>query len=80
MSAVERYYWRRLSPRPARKPDHPSDLCPICVHLNKWFGDSPVRQATHGAGDPDGQWRSCYEHYRVLSAFQIIGLTKDPAS
>jgi hypothetical protein len=50
--------------------------CPICVHLNRWYGDTPVKMTTHGAGGPDGEWYACYDHYKVISAFEWLGLTR----
>lgn len=50
--------------------------CPICVHLNHWHGDKPIHKATHGAGGPDSSWSACYEHYRVIAAFEWLRLTR----
>lgn len=51
--------------------------CPICLHLNRWYADEPVKAATHGAGGPDGSWSACYEHYKVITAFEWLGLTRN---
>ena len=50
----------------AVKPD-----CPICVHINRWWGGD-IRKATHGAGGPDWSWSACWEHFQTISAFQWL--------
>lgn len=52
--------------------------CPICEHLHGWYGQKHIAEATHGAGGPDWEWHACYEHYKVLSAAQFIGLLRPP--
>lgn len=49
-------------------------LCPICVDMNRgnWCGNGLlVKEATHGSGD----WKACYEHYRVISSLVSLALS-----
>lgn len=71
--SVERW-WSRSRPIP-RSVEAETDPCPICVHLNRWYGE-PIEGATHGAGGPNWGWRACYEHYKVIAAFDWLGLTR----
>lgn len=70
--AVERW-WSRTRHTPTVEPD--CEDCPICVHLNRWHGDLPVRKVSHGASSPGREWRACWEHYKVVAAFEWLNWT-----
>lgn len=60
---------------PLAPPDPNVEDCPMCVHLSRWFGEQPVRKVSHGASSEGREWRSCYEHYRAISAFEWLNWT-----
>lgn len=72
--SVERWWSRTKLITP---PEPVVNPCPICTHLNAWYGE-PIAESTHGAGGPDWEWRACFKHYKVLSAAQFIGLLRPP--
>lgn len=68
-------FWRK--PYEVTAEEEKRDPCPICVHLNKMIRGKnlPIRPITHGSGSPGIEWYACYEHYKVISAFEWLVLT-----